>query len=449
VASIENLPPRKRDGKVRYRATVERARHRAPTKQKVWRPTFDTKTAAQRWARDAEHHLDRGHIPDCGCSLDGPCSGLTVQEAAELAAKRAVEEEANRSRAETTTLTAWRTRWWPVYCKARGIAAGTMAAVESRWTNHLEPRWGETTLAAFDSVDIQEWVNEDLTGWRAPATVHLIAKDLHLLLEGAVTARPPILEHNPAYRLHLPDLDGAEAIHTDPAGVAAIAQRCGIFSDLVWCLYATGWRWSELAGLRDDLVVTGRPRPRDNGPCIDRDAGVLRIHPELGCLHEVNGHLTSGPPKTKGSARTTPIPAFAFDLIDERIEMTPKNRERGPYVWLGPRGGLLRRSGFNRRYWRPACDGRPYEPPRRGTAGHPDWEPLMAGMTVHGLRHSHKALLQAEGIADSIIEARLGHVWAGEDGRSRISGLYSHTLTEVDVRIVKLLQARYEAATAA
>lgn len=447
MAQFETLPARKRDGLKRTRATVERTRHRAPTTQTRWRQTFDTKTAARKWATDAERYLDHGHIPDCTCeSLGGTCAGITQREAAAIEAA-----EPPKPTADTLSLTSWRERFWPTYCRAQRKAARSIEETDRRWRLHLEPRWGGTTLGAFDRLDIQDWVDEDLVGWKAPGTIELIYKDLALLLGAAADNRPPILNYNPCYKIRLPDASAAEAIHTDTAGVAAIATRCGEFSDLVWCLYASGWRWAEMVGLRDDLIVDGNRDPIDNGPCIDRDAGVLRIHPTLGCLVEANGRLSSGPPKTRGSARTTRVPEFVFDLIEARLDMEPPKPkkpgqepiERGPYVWHGPRWGLLRRSGFGRRYWRPACDGRPAEPRRRGTAGHPGWEPIVTGMKVHGLRHSHKALLEAEGIPDSAIEARLGHSRAG------MSGLYSHVLPEIEDRIVKVIATRYEAATVA
>jgi len=83
--------------------------------------------------------------------------------------------------------------------------------------------------------------------------------------------------------------------------------------------------------------------------------------------------------------------------------------------------------------------GQTAEARRRGTAGKPAGEPLEPGMKVHGIRHSHKALLEAAGIPDSAIEARLGHALGG------ISGIYSHVLPEVEDKIVNVLQDRYDA----
>lgn len=434
MATFEELPPRKRDGKVRIRAKVSNAHHRAPTaidpktgkRKTLWRETFDTKAAARRWAQRVEADLDNGVDPDAASAPPA------------------------RPEAETLTLAAWRARWWPTYCRSRRKAPRSVEETDRRWRLHIEPRWGDTALAAVDRLDVQDWVDEDLSVAMSPGSVELVYKDLHLMLEEAADNRPPILPYNPCHKIRLPDPTRAEAVYTDAAGVAAVAGRCGFYADLVWCLWGTGWRWAEMAGLRRDLVVTGQPDPADNGPCVDFEAGVLRLHPALGCLVESGAGLASGPPKTRGSARTTPVPRFVLDFVAARLDAPDARPARTrtahpeplPYVWLGPRGGPLRRSGFNRRVWRPACDGRPAEPRRRGTAGLAAWEPLVPGLKVHGLRHSHKAVLEAAGIPDAAIEVRLGHTRGG------VSGLYSHVLPETDARIVKVLQSRYEAATA-
>jgi integrase len=430
MAQYETLPRRKRDNRSRTRATVQRARHTAPTDQVMWRATFDTKAAARAWAERVERSLDRGHVPGCACP-DGAtrCAGPGAPAPA---------PEPARPQARTLTLAAWRERWWPTYCKSTAKAPRSVEATDIRWRKYLGPRWGSTLLAHFDRLEIQEWVTEELPEeCIGTAYVHLLYKDLHLLLGEAADNRPPILLHNPCHKIRLPELDTPEAIFTDAAGVAGLAGRCGFYSDLVWCLWGTGWRWGEIAGLRRDLAVGGNRNPRDNGPCVDPDAGVLRVHPTLGCLIEANsGSPFSGPPKTRSSARTTAVPPFVMDMVLARLDATD-----GPHVFYGPRGGLLRRSGFHRRVWRPACDGRPAGAARRGTAGREEWGPLVAGMHVHGLRHSHKAELEAAGIPDSAIEARLGHARGG------ISGTYSHVLPEVENQIVKALQGRYEIAT--
>ncbi|MCE7010046.1 hypothetical protein LWC34_45655 [Kibdelosporangium philippinense] len=62
----------------------------------------------------------------------------------------------------------------------------------------------------------------------------------------------------------------------------------------------TGARWGELTGLQ-----------RIN---THLDDGTIVIDPDIGALHEINGHLELGPPKTAESARTITLPPFLIDL---------------------------------------------------------------------------------------------------------------------------------------
>ncbi|THJ69614.1 hypothetical protein E7Y31_16090 [Candidatus Frankia alpina] len=230
----------------------------------MWRPIFDTKSAARSWVVRAERHLDHGHVPDCICvSMAERCTGET---------KQAPFEEPPQLLADTLTLAAWRERWWPTYCRSTRKAIRSVAEADRRWRLHVEPRWGGTLLSAFDRLDIQDWVDEDLAGWRAAATVELIYKDLQLLLASAVDHRPPILGYNPCYKIRLPEGDGAEAVYTDTTGIAGIAR--GASSTSTWCGACGapgggGPRWSACARISSSRATatptttgrasTGRP----------------------------------------------------------------------------------------------------------------------------------------------------------------------------------------------
>jgi hypothetical protein len=61
------------------------------------------------------------------------------------------------------------------------------------------------------------------------------------------------------------------------------------------------------------------------------------IDPKDGALHEVNGTLKLGPPKTKASARTVHLPPFLIDLFGELRDSDPLTR----YVFTAPEGGWL------------------------------------------------------------------------------------------------------------
>ena len=159
-------------------------------------------------------------------------------------------------------------------------------------------------------------------------------------------------------------------------------------------------------------------------------------------------------------------------------------------MFLGPEGGHYRRSGYARRVFRPASDGRyeaipsspagliiadatawpgvpvavwpaaptaaapgvrreahavGYTPPRgRGIRVIPgdtplvSWLPVRRGLTPHGLRHGHKTWMAEDGIPEILAEQRLGHEVPG------MRGLYAHASDRMRADLKAALQARWE-----
>jgi integrase len=170
----------------------------------------------------------------------------------------------------------------------------------------------------------------------------------------------------------------------------------------------TGMRWGELTGLS-----------RNN--CHTTD-GYILIDPDLGALHEVGGQMWLGPPKSDAAARRIDLPPFLIDLLDE--VMGSHDHEQ---LFASPTGRWLRRSNFDRRVWRPACDGDPAR----------DWPPVITGAVFHGLRHFHKTLLDEAGHPDVVVHERMGHQMPG------IGGVYSHVTDAMRKRLITDLQRRW------
>ena len=185
----------------------------------------------------------------------------------------------------------------------------------------------------------------------------------------------------------------------------------------------TGARWGELTGLH-----------RDNLHLHPNGTGNLTIHPWVGALHEVDRQLYLGPPKTAESARTIALPPFLVALLRQHLHTHPHD-----HVFTARDGAFLRRSNFARRAMRPAAD---------GTTHHPQApipvEPVARGLTFHGLRHSHKTWLIADGIPDVVQARRLGHRIP-----DKIQHIYSHVAPELETRLLDALQHRWTTALAA
>ncbi len=134
----------------------------------------------------------------------------------------------------------------------------------------------------------------------------------------------------------------------------------------------TGLRLGELAGL-------GKQH-------IDFFRGQLRVERTL---TETAGELQFSDPKTRASLRTVRLPAFLLESLSEHLITYPGE---GDLVFTTPRGGPLRQTNFRRRVWKPAIARSVGEPCR-----------------IHDLRHTHAALLIAQGEHPKVIQSRLGH----------------------------------------
>jgi integrase len=153
------------------------------------------------------------------------------------------------------------------------------------------------------------------------------------------------------------------------------------------------------------------------------------VDPEIGSLHESSsGRLWLGPPKTPESARAVSLPPFLVPLLRAHLA-THSHR----HVFVTLEEELHRRSNFSRRAMRPAADGT-----TPATRSRVRTEPICPGLTFHGLRHSHKTWMIADGIPEVAQARRLGHQLP-----DKIQETYSHVADEVKTRLLSALQARW------
>lgn len=316
-----------------------------------------------------------------------------------------------------TSLADWITDWR----KAHLVAPATQAKYDQLLDNHIVPAFGKVSLDQIRRIAVKEWAT-GLGARYTPSTVHSIVTLLSLVLTAAVEER--MIAINPIHGLRLADprsLQGTtKAIRParkrpipTTGQVLAIAERVAVLGGrpayvMVIAAAFTSMRWGELAGL-------GRTN------CHPAEKYLL-IDPDIGALHEVGGKLWLGPPKSPASARRIDLPTFLTDLLTEVMDSHEYEQ-----LFVSPLGEWLRRSNFNRRIWRPACDG----DPERG------WQPILAGSVFHGLRHHHKTILDETGTPDILKHERMGHEMPG------IAGRYSHVTQPMRDRLTKQLQRRW------
>ena len=191
------------------------------------------------------------------------------------------------------------------------------------------------------------------------------------------------------------------------AQVAALAEAIDPrFRALVLVAAYAGLRWGELVGLRAKRV--------------DLLHGRITVSEQV---TEIDGQFTWGPPKTEAGRRTVTLPGVAAAALVEHLGSYSQPGPDG-LVFTSTEGGLLRRSNFNRRVWRPATR----------VVG-------LEGLRFHDLRHTSATLSIAAGASTRELMARMGH------SSSAAALRYQHVMAGRDTAIAAALDKLIEAAS--
>ncbi|USX56399.1 tyrosine-type recombinase/integrase [Lentzea sp. HUAS12] len=347
-------------------------------------------------------------------------SGFTSEAAAQEVADRLNREAAVRGfvpTASTQPFGGWIEPWFG----SIDVAESTLAQYRSLTRNHIEPRWGVVPFNAISNLDAHTWAVRLRNGGLSDSTVKTIMKILKMMLADAadegIIPTSPIHARRRGRRRHQlkPDI-----VHATPLQVLRIAlQAASLMGEwaaiLIISAAYTGARWGELTGLQ-----------RHN---IHLDDGCFVIDPRIGALHEVDGKLSLGQPKTASSARTVTLPPFLCDIWGYLLD-----QHDHPHIFVTRDLELHRRSNFSRRVMRPACDGNyGVANPRVRT------RTICPDLVFHGLRHSHNTWLIGDDIPEVGRARRLGH-----QIHDKIREIYDHVAPEVEAKILIVLQRRWE-----
>ena len=246
----------------------------------------------------------------------------------------------------TLSLADWSVTWFD----ALDVAPATLAQYRSLTRTHILPRWGATAINEISGIAVNAWAKK-LRARYAAATVTTIVKILSMMLADAADERlipaNPIRPLRRGRRHHQPV---TEAVWATPDQAVAVALNAARLTtpDVGLLMITAAWtgaRWGELTGLhRANTHLT--PTAPARSPSTP-----------VGALHEVDGQLFLGPPKTAESARTIALPPFLAVLLRQHLD---SHRHR--HVFVTADGAFLRRSNFSRRAMRPAADGTTHRP---------------------------------------------------------------------------------------
>jgi integrase len=358
-------------------------------------------------------------------STHGSIPGFTSKKAAQA---KADEIDADQRRgtfldpdAGKLTLAEWTVTWFD----SIDVADATTSQYRSLTRNHIVPRWGTTSLDSISGLAVHTWAKKLRGEGYALSTVTTITKIMSMMLADAADERlitaNPIQPRRRGRRRHQPHTERLWATPEQALPIALqAAALVGNWAAVLMITAAwTGARWGELTGLQ-----------RSN---THLDHGVIVIDPDIGALHEVDGKLELGPPKTAESARTITLPPFLIDLLRAHLDT-----HEHPHVFVTGENQLLRRSNFARRAMRPATDGNLDRKRPRVRV-----QPIVPELTFHSFRHSHKTWMIADGMPEVAQARRLGHKIP-----DKIEHIYSHVAPEVETRLLQALQRRWTTALA-
>lgn len=249
----------------------------------------------------------------------------------------------------------------------------TRINVEGRLRKHAIPAFGAMPIGHVRPAHVRSWVSSLTAAGLAPSTIKAIYLTFGQVMRTAEIDR--VIPRSPCVGIELPADTGPdrEQCYLTPEEIARLAETITPrFAPLVLTAGYTGMRAGELGALT-----------------IDRVNLLRRTVDVATSMSEVRGEVVIGPTKT-GKRRTVTLPAFLADLLGEHIGRYPSD---DGYVFTSTEGGPVRHRNFMRRHFKPAV----------ATAGLPD------ALRFHDLRHSHAAMLIAQGAHPKQVQERLGH----------------------------------------
>jgi integrase len=302
------MSSRRHFGSIRRRASGRyQARYTGPDGKTYNAPdTFERKTDATRWLAAKETEISRGDWvnPDAGAVEFGTYAA----------------------------------QWM----KDRVIKTRTRELYDGLLRNHLLPTFGTTPLAAINLASIRRWRKERLDAGPAairpfgPVTVAKAYRLRHAIMGTAVDDE--LIRRNPCR------IDGAGQEDSDerpviplPAVYRIAARLPARYHALVLLATFAQMRFGELAGLTRDRLDLANCEVRITETLVQPDKGALRTES----------------PKSRAGKRVLTFPAeLAPELRDHLARYAQPGRHS--LVFIGPKGGKLRRSNFNK-IWLAAC----------------------------------------------------------------------------------------------
>lgn len=254
----------------------------------------------------------------------------------------------------------------------------TASQVESHFRTKVYPALGARPLVSIRPSHVQALIKA-MSVELAPATVETIYRHVSAVFKAAVRDR--LIARTPCEGITLPRQDRDHKVV--PLEVEQLEAVAELFPDrwraTVWVGAGTGLRQGEVLGLTLDRVDFLRRTVK-----VDRQM-----------LTPNRGALAFGPPKTKASYRTVPLPDSVGLVLAEHLRQFPAGDDG--LIFTAADGGPVRRQRIADA-WRTAADAVGL-PPKTG---------------FHATRHFYASALIQFGESVKVVQNRLGHASAIE-----------------------------------
>jgi integrase len=283
--------------------------------------------------------------------------------------------------------------------------------------NHLSSAFGKVDLRDIHESDVRRWRKERLATGPAqerpfgPVTVAKAYRLLNAILNTATDDR--LIRRNPCRIKGAGQEDSPERAVISLATLVELLDRVALrYRALVLLATFASLRFGELARLRRRQ--------------LDLDGYAVRV--VIATAETDDGRLIDDDPKSQAGWRRVAFPKEIAPELRWHLERFAQPGDDG-LVFIGPKGGRLRRSTF-RRTWTKA----------RTAIGLPD-------LHFHDLRHTGNTMAAGQGASLRELMERMGH------SSARAALIYQHATQERDEAIAagmgKLLRQAQRKARAA
>lgn len=236
---------------------------------------------------------------------------------------------------ETQGLTVgqWLQTWMKEYA-ALTLRASTYVMESKIVDKQLVPALGKIRLQQLRVDQVQTFVNNQVRGGYAPATIKRQLSVLKVALKQAVDNQ--LLIRNPASSAKLPKMEEKETNHLSPEEQQALLGMLPMstYGRALRFILGTGLRVSELCGLRWCDIDEEGIHVNQVTYCVKRGA----VDDLMGVVDAFNGEGSlriCNPPKTKAGKRFIPLHLKLWAILEEQKHAQRLERVRAGSAWLG------------------------------------------------------------------------------------------------------------------